>query len=587
MHALSRSIAIWQNPIVADQSADLGHKKDSTSILIRTIAVAAAAFAAIVYALSLFVAPLSLDPFIVAGFASPIAVKIATLWKELEERRAAKALDHIAVDQFMKKDPVPNQILERICLNRSAIHELCHRPGSDLNKMNMQGKTLLESVLFAKETYNVKEEKDRLEIVKLLLIHGAKLRTNSRNYFLELINRSWYPTDYASCILDNHFIKPADFPNEELFQCWTSLKSPKIAQLLFQKGFNLEVKNADGKTPLEWAVANKRENLIRCLQKASDPTPSLEIDPYLLDLRQPAITVGGKYNSFGVNKSIIIARTMLIAIPIFWGLLLVAIEATVFLPITLPLVALPWVYYKFEWKRAVEKLNTLALQTFNNLLPSSKAMEYIARSESVVDQLLANGSDITKPGENGTTLWKSTCNPPFSFDKISFSNRFAIFKKLADRLFAPGTPIETKHAHFIEAIQSGHEEFVEHLLKNKMIQASELSSNQQFQCWIELRHVKSTELLKRYGFNANVRNEQGFTPLLHALSPLCLRPTSIWGVKADEEYLLIKALLDAGADVHAKTEASVELDGMNKSAIDLVQKHQNQTIKQLIEQSAN
>ncbi|MFI5344278.1 MAG: hypothetical protein ACHQUC_08665, partial [Chlamydiales bacterium] len=569
MIALSRTMAIWQNPIVANDSVDLGHKKDNASIVIRTIAVAAVVFAAIAYALSSLAAPFSLDPDtaaiigVIAGFAS---AKIAFLWATFEEWRAAKGLGRIAVDLFVKEDPVPTQIMQRIRFNTSAINELCLRPGSDLNKMDMKGKTLLESVLFAEETYRTNEKKDRLEIVKLLLSHGARLKTDSRNYFLELVNRL-FSKDYVTCILENRFIKPSDLSDEELFQCWTSLKDPKIAQMLFQKGFNLNVKNSNGKTPLEWAVANKNEALIRSLQKASDPIPPLHFDSFILDLRKPAISVGGKYDSFRINDSDIFFRTMLVAIPIFSALLVVAIEATVFLPFALPLVALPWVYYQFEWKRAVEKLNTLALQSFNYLLPSPDAMRYIARTESVVDQLLSNGSDITKPGENGTTLWKSTCNPgSFSWEKIPFSTQFSIFKKLADRLFASETPVEIKQAHLIEAIQSGHPEFVEHLLKNNMIQADELSSEQQFQCWMALQNVRSTELLKTHGFDANARYSQGgFTPLLALLSPAYLKPF-VYNVKREEEYKLIKALLEAGADVHARTEAIIG----GGSAIDLV-----------------
>ncbi|MFI5344277.1 MAG: hypothetical protein ACHQUC_08660, partial [Chlamydiales bacterium] len=549
-----------------------------TSIMIRTIAAAAAAFAALVYALNVFVAPLSWDPIaiFIVGLAS---FKIALLWEKFEEWRAARALDKIAVDLFMKEDHVPTQIMERIRFNRSAINELCLRPGSDLNKIDMKGKTLLESVLFAEKTFRTNEENDRLAIMKLLLSHGAKLKTDNRNYFLEVVDK--LSSEYVSCILENDFIKPSDLSDEELFQCWPSIKDPKIAQMFFQKGFKLNVKNANGQTPLEWAEANKMEDLIRSLKKARDPTPPLHFEAHVFDVRKPAISVGGKYDSFQINRSDIFLRTMLVALPIFYALLVVAIEATVFLPFALPLVALPWVYYKFEWKRAVEKLNTLALQSFNNPLPPAKVVGYMARTESAIDQLLVNGSDITKPGENGTTLWKSTCNPGFSLDEIPFSTRFTIFKKLTNRLFAPGTPVEMRQAHLIEAIKSGHPEFVEHLLKNKWIQADELSSEQQFQCWIALQDVKSTALLKTYGFDTNARNCLGFTPLLYLLSPIHFGYLHSSGEKNKEEYSLIKALLEAGADVHAKTEA---IDG--DSAIDLVQKHQNLAIKQLIEQAA-
>ncbi|MFI5344006.1 MAG: hypothetical protein ACHQUC_07280 [Chlamydiales bacterium] len=599
MQVLTRSLCIWRDPIVQIPSNDSKlpkYKTDNTSIIVRMIAVASAFFANVVYLWR----TIPLLDLTYLGSGAVVSIALASLYGAFESMRATSALNRIAVDQFISEEPVPTYIMNHLRTHPAAVKELCNRPEPKLSKISMDGASLLEFILFTKypnssledfakvplpickeernkllDNYvimsvaNHKDEDNRLAILKLLLAKGVQLKMDRCNYFLEMVTRS-LPIRHISYVLKNDFIKPGDLSNEELFQCWTSMKDLRVTQLLVQKGFDINVQNSEGQTPLQWAEANNKDKLIRLLQKANDPTPPTNFKPFILDLRKPAISVGGKHRLLEVRGFDIILRTMLVAIPIFTTLLAVAVKALIFFPVALPLLLLPVAYYKFEWKRAIEKLNALALDVFKGLLPSSNSMAYIAQNELIVDQLLASDSDITKQSESGLTLWHYLI---FGLERIPFETKLSIFKKLAGRFFAPELPIESRYANFIKAAESGHFEFVEHLLVNKMIRAEELSPHQMFNCWIALREVKSIELLKTHDFDVNVRNENGLTPLLHMLTRT---PPLLFSRKQIKDYDFIKAFLKAGADAYASAPQEF---GSPKNAFELTQ---NQAILNLL-----
>lgn len=181
--------------------------------------------------------------------------------------------------------------------------------------------------------------------------------------------------------------------------------------------------------------------------------------------------------------------------------------------------------------------------------PSLDATFVIQHSLSAAKLLISKGGDLKKINENGDAL-------------LDYFPNFDVFKLLVDHgAYNQDRPISRFHDPiFLRFTRHENPAFLEYLLKKKIISTKSFSNDDQCYMWTTIGSVKTAHLLKEYGFNPNVRDNSGRTPLMkvatddfmlsHELSPAS---------KA-------KILLECGAD---KSLTLLDRNGSEKTALQL------------------
>ena len=147
----------------------------------------------------------------------------------------------------------------------------------------------------------------------------------------------------------------------------------------------------------------------------------------------------------------------------------------------------------------------------------------------------------------------------------AFDKKFEIFKELADTALTHSSPLSLKKEYFRVAAASGHDRFVEYVGHISNLQPTNFDPEEIFSCWINCNDRGTVEILRDFGFDPNLKNSNGLTPLLKVL-----QHQRLYG-KDFTEFNHVAALLDAGADPEAtaKIREYDEKPKRVKSALDL------------------
>lgn len=607
MSAIPNAIAFWRPALTQDAASYFAYYSsyDEVSMFIRSAIITAGTF---------FVGVNRRSP----GISIFLAPLIGRAYFFFEQWRATTALNQLAIDLFMKNDPVPQRVIHYLSQNPLAVSYLLTQPNVDLNKISeSSSETLLERALREISTpsrYLKEKSQEALSTCKLLIDKGADV---TKNFFLQAIEHCPALVIY---VLEKDKIKVEDFTNVEQFNCWIHVKDNHVAELLTKKGFNINIDN-EGTTPLLHAaksdkiklmclLINNKASLPACIiekpktsailtqaRKYQENKPSVLTDsgrePFAL--WRPAIWIDQKLNVFQVDGGNIMQHIFFVSGMAYTLFCYIAISLKFMVkhalpPVFLAVGAIAWLSYKYAWSKATSALNDLAMQEFQTMLPKALVTKHISQNESAMDQLLANGADLNKMNNEGETLWDLACESSrFEFFGPPFSTKFSIFKKLADRLFNTDLPIDKKHAYFLGAVKSGYSKYVEYLLETGKINFQELTETQQVECWASLRDRETVALFLKYGCNVNAVNDKGFTPLLQILS---LHSFSYTSDPEFTKHYLTKTLIGAGAnlDVTVEVEQKNKDDNLikvKKGVFDFVQDSGSKSILVLLQKAKN
>ncbi len=498
---------------------------DQISILARTGLVAAVAFSALIRALSRPnpAAALLIYPGVYGVFG------LSWLVMSFEDWRARREIYRIAVEFLVKPASDPSydaasalKLLQSMAENPAALKAYLNHPKTRAEDLDR----ILEHLLKYPSAY---KEKEKLESFQLLVDHAVF----KAKHFEKLVNKS-NAFNYILYALTKGKFELSEFTPKQQFLLWTSACQEKtLAPLLKKRGIGIDSTNEKGITPLAFAIEQKDINavclllkygaatpetikikekevatreylkdsplLLAALDQASRPsTPFVcaENDPHTFSLKPP-ISISHRFNTFEVSHFPIVFQTY------------IATSAAIILG-ALTVVKHPIMYfaalgfsslcgYQFQKQRAADKLNEIALKEFATNYPFHGATKYISGNKTVFEQI----SDLNKLDDEGMTLWSTLCE-----SKDLNEDQLSNFKRLADKIFA-----EQKFPYFIQAIRSKKPPFVEYLLEK----VKDFSEKQQFECWMELKDRNTLALLKKGGFNINVQDEQGYTPLYRLL----------------------------------------------------------------------
>ena len=567
-----------------------------------------------------------------AGLLIPFLPMIGRAFFHIEHHRVTVALNQLAIDLFMKNDVVPQRVMNYLSDKYSAVVALMAQPQVNLNKMSDHGsQTLLDKALSRTKSSFYDRDcsiQDALSVCKLLIDKGVDMNKNSFIYALEKC------PEIAIYALEKDKVKGAEFTANEQFNCWINIKDNKSAELLTKKGFTIDIDNK-GTTPLLYAIKSDKIKLMTLLinNGASLPNPNIEIEkgnrlndflqdkpkavailnqassyqkpeaPFVLTESEPEIYAFWKpaiwiqqkdFNVFSIHDGSVMVRMIALASSVYALFCYISISLN-FVPnrvipaALLSAGSMAWLCYKYERSRATKTLNDLATQEFQTRFPAAHATTYISQNEEVINQLLTNGTVLTKVNEKGETLWDLACKEKkysSAFFEAPFATKFSIFKKLADRLFEKNLPIDKIHAYFLQAVKSGYSEYVKYLLETGKVSFKEFNGSQLVECWTSLQDRESLDLFLTHGCDVNAVNDKGFTPLLRILASVFR--TNVLDADFTKHHL-VNALLKAGADLNVKLVYETEDADKNKVKVekgvfDYVQDPASRSIKVLIEQ---
>jgi hypothetical protein len=569
-----------RQPVIYVKNSKL--KIDETSINCRLLAVSLATFGLI---LSVSISAMTL----------PLALLPGGCYLLFERVRAKSALNAKAVEIFMKseKNSVPEKIMHYLFDHPLAVRKLCQQPLVDLKKVSSKsGKTLLE--------YST-QHKFKVPIANSVIREIEQYGSLKNEDYKKLLMSSKLEPETAIFLLKQGKIVPSDFTDNQLEDCLNNIEDSKVLEAMHYHGFNLNIEGA-----FLSAIINKRWSCVSVYLKTGAKRPNPQTEFYLLKTSnqdekpqkmtfkelletkpiinklldqiqgkspsslsvvhnhifaywKPAVSVG---ESLKVRDEVIELRTITITCAAFCSSLVAAVASLSVLPL-LAVIPVTYLYYKWEWSRATQLLNQIAIKQFQSSLPQKGILEYIARNNDVelIDRL---EEDLTRVDEDEKDLYHWVCHPHYhwvcesqpSWEKQQKkSSRFTIFKKLVDVIFANELPVEQKYSCLLKAIKSGHSEFVDYLLASKKIKASEFTPGQQFEFFTEIVDGKTAELLCKKGFNINSKSGK-YTPLLY----LSLRNKFSYYPDQFSLFKHVAALLGADADVNATIDGQGVLD---------------------------
>jgi hypothetical protein len=222
----------------------------------------------------------------VALFAIIVAAMLSPplIVEPLDEWIAQKAANVKAVGQYLNMRLPSPSATSRIQHNLSAAQLLVRtsKKGEVVNKIDSDG-------------YRLLDDQPNLNIFKLLIDHGADVRMLSKDkmtYFEKAIKDKEIRPDYLKYVLETGKVTPEHFTPDQQVHFWTKVDRFEIGQLLIKYGFNVNVTDSTGDTPL--------------LKLAKQGLNSQAVSALLNCGADPTITVlheGAQKNALEITKS--------------------------------------------------------------------------------------------------------------------------------------------------------------------------------------------------------------------------------------------------------------------------------------------
>jgi hypothetical protein len=166
--------------------------------------------------------------------------------------------------------------------------------------------------------------------------------------------------------------------------------------------------------------------------------------------------------------------------------------------VTLPLTS--YIYRLYENRVANKK----AVQDFLKATPCASARRRVLGNLKLVQSL--NLNDLNKLELNYFDLIN---NPKYNHKPLGLN----VFKYLIDSNVNVLYNINFNSSILNGAVRSTNPAYLEHLLKTKKVTPNDLTNDQQFKLWLIVGCAESASLLNQYGFDVNVINTLGYTPL--------------------------------------------------------------------------
>lgn len=209
----------------------------------------------------------------IAGTIVMISITLLDAWRS---ERAANAR---AVNEFATLKIPSRSAMSRIQHNLGAAKLLIQNAPAAINKSGVNG-TLLSYT-------------PNLEVFKLLVDNGGDVKLSDHQYqekyFFQLLLND--KISHLEHVLTKNHVVPNDFSNDEQVEMWRKVRSDKAGQLLLNSGFDINVKDKNGRTALEYTVYLNRGmhqdgELIRVLLNCgADTTKAINIHPCALDTK--------------------------------------------------------------------------------------------------------------------------------------------------------------------------------------------------------------------------------------------------------------------------------------------------------------
>ena len=190
---------------------------------------------------------------------------------------------------FKNSDPIPPCVDLYLKQNVSALQKLVLQlPNSELSKFT-EKYSFLQDISNGNASRILHYQQTYFPVFKLLVDKGVPLKTEDHNYLLTALQ---CPSCFSLYAVEASTIKPQDFTPEEQIACWRNVNNDEVAQALIKKGFNINVKNNRGMTPVlaailgEYNYTYQRERLLSLLLANGAALPNFKM---LITLQQDNI----------------------------------------------------------------------------------------------------------------------------------------------------------------------------------------------------------------------------------------------------------------------------------------------------------
>jgi len=263
----------------------------------------------------------------------------------------------------------------------------------------------------------------------------------------------------------------------------------------------------------------------------------------------PLLTPAVKENSCEIDNSLLELR-IAVVVAAALAVLVPAMLLTIAFPMAISVVPLSFLLLgamPLDTWIAERAANLKAVDEYlNNRFPSGSAAFRLRNNFKAVQLLIHRKGDVNKVDERGERL-------------LDYCSNLDIFKLLINN----GANIKGINkfgtSYFQKAIENRNPAYLEYVLKKDKAAPLDFNATEQIQFWQNLGNIGAGHLLIKHGFNVNIKDEYGYTPLLRvveAASKLC-----------DVARLdLIIMLLICGAD---PTITINDEEGVQKNAMDI------------------
>lgn len=502
------------NPALVENSCQV----DYDLLASRVSAIAKVAFTLLIAAI-----PMAL----ISSFGSLVLVSMAAVTLSVtyvDAWAAERAADAKAVSKYLQKKRPSKSATQRIRTNLSAAQRLVQEKG-DLNKDNREGYRF---------SYYI--GRTDFEVFKCFVDGGMKLNSDAFASIIKLPN-----SRFLEYVLAQKKITVADFTPDQQVHFWRILGNQRAGAVLAAHGFNINIRDSQGFTPLLAAVACNNLSVLdrvvlvkTLLQCGADKSPTVAIgsqpartaleltkDPKIREAIEntvqiplskpscwdafrkiPLIYPALEQNSCVVDQSLLKSRVAAIA-KVAFAMLVLAIPMAALSPIgSLALVVLSALSYALPLLDSWRAESAADVKAVNEYLqmerPSTAATKRIQNNPKLLSELVKRKGDVNKLDETG-----DSCIP--SLNELDF----ATFKYLIDT----GKSCRTL---FREIVRLKNSTFLDYVLTQNKVKASDFTEVEQHNVWKGLGCKESGDLLRRYQFNINSRNSAGCTPLMVA-----------------------------------------------------------------------
>jgi hypothetical protein len=538
-----------------------------------------------------------------AGFilCSPILV-----WHKIERWRVDSMLQTEAIRQFQEKLSPSEDVMEYLATHPAAVKQLISQKYAGLltKICASTGRTLFQTLIHLDASRPALEE---FKVFELLARLPGPLKDLANVADLFATRPDW-----AVYALEKDLIVPAMWTNAEQLVLWSKTDNAEVMRTLVAKRFDIDIENINRLTPLKqelthillknledfittpvrlswkfflllslgaklpasseilsvaYTQSGKADtyttttegflsdyyHLKPVFAQAEDSKPTdinLEEKAWMGTLTKPLVHVSFRKNRFEIAREVIQFQSGALFTTCFVASLFFPLSApSILIPLalTVGVVCITLAYIHWSHRSAAARLNELAIRAFKEQrFPWSTTTRHIIQDPALVEQLVKELPDIHKLDDRGETLWSTF------FSQTSYgaptANQLAVFRLLIDKFFAD----TSKRAHyFLEVFRKGNPAFIRHMLTKK-VTPSELTEEEQFNCWGSILDAETALLLKNYnGFNVDTKNADGYTALMvHALY---------------DHRAQVQALLAAGPSLDHKVEIKNSTTGKMES----------------------